>query len=641
MSINKLTFLLLLLSIPFLELKSQDFSSKEKAIIYTKAVNVLHDYQDLINQVGRFSVSDIDKAKSSAEKFLELFVTRQALIYNDLDPLHRLSEFYEADTYSSNLILWYPGGMAINLDIRNSKVGDIIKHDNDIYSLDVLSGKIIEGSYQNNELVRDTVSLTFRIAFSTENNSFTNFRIAGIRNISSKYFVDYTQILNQVNIEKFTTDDFGKIQEGVKSLLHDYINYLALIGYVQESTEDKESYKKSFLNLFENEENLLFNDIVPEPQNKLLSATEYLKKYVSDYPDGIKNISLNIDSAKFGNVVKSKDGQLYTYVTTDKSFSGDYNGNEIFRNASPLIFKVSFDPSGKTFSNFKITSIDLSTQNFYTTSSENTEHKNPESKIRPVTRKGITVSVQGAFVQTSINNQNINDSRFKENFGYWNITPQYNYSAGAGVSCFFNDHISIRSGFEINRYTQDFKLKGTFQDPYTSKDINGMDYYRIIDADFDSLVTINYLTIPLIMGYTGGKPGETGFFLELGAKLSFPKKVNYRDNGNYKFTGYYPENPDGLKYLDFEELGFYNHENVDTTGKITTKSFITEIYVSAGLNIPLSYYTSLSVGPEITLGLSELFSKSASYLDIFANKYDQPSAKIMSFGIRISLNFKL
>ena len=99
---------------------------KEKAVIYTKALDVLRNYQSILNSMGESAVTDVDKAKSSSESFLELFVNRQVLLFNDLDPTHRLSEFYEAETYASNIILWYPDGIVINMDLANARVGEIM-----------------------------------------------------------------------------------------------------------------------------------------------------------------------------------------------------------------------------------------------------------------------------------------------------------------------------------------------------------------------------------------------------------------------------------------------------------------------------------------------------------------------------------
>ena len=96
---------------------------KDRKVILTHSLNILHEYQNLINEVGTFMLTDMEAAQSSAEGFLELFVNRQVLIFNDLDPAFSLSPCYEAETYINNLLLWYPDGMTFKLDLRNARVG--------------------------------------------------------------------------------------------------------------------------------------------------------------------------------------------------------------------------------------------------------------------------------------------------------------------------------------------------------------------------------------------------------------------------------------------------------------------------------------------------------------------------------------
>ena len=125
---KQVTILIVLLSfIPGL-LSAQDLTEKGKSIIHTSALQILQNYETTINRIGEFVVSDAERAKSEAEGLLELFVNRQVLIYNDLDPSHNLSEFYEAETYSTNIILWYPDGINISLDLSTARVSDIIDH---------------------------------------------------------------------------------------------------------------------------------------------------------------------------------------------------------------------------------------------------------------------------------------------------------------------------------------------------------------------------------------------------------------------------------------------------------------------------------------------------------------------------------
>ncbi|GAI79754.1 unnamed protein product, partial [marine sediment metagenome] len=174
------------------------FSDKEKAIIYTNSLIILQNYETIINEIGVNVVNDIEKAQSNAEGLIELFINRQVLVFNDLDPSYRLSKFYEAETYSANLILWYPDGVNINLDFENAKVGNIMQHEDNVYSLDIMLNKKIDGNYLNQTLNRNTEGLTFRIAFSIKNKSFDNFKIVGIRNAESSDIIDYSKALKEV-----------------------------------------------------------------------------------------------------------------------------------------------------------------------------------------------------------------------------------------------------------------------------------------------------------------------------------------------------------------------------------------------------------------------------------------------------------
>ncbi|HEY5125269.1 MAG TPA: hypothetical protein VIK14_16180, partial [Ignavibacteria bacterium] len=87
--------------------------------------------------------------------------------------------------------------------------------------------------------------------------------------------------------------------------------------------------------------------------------------------------------------------------------------------------------------------------------------------------------------------------------------------------------------------------------------------------------------------------------------------------------------------------GFVNRENINETGNNTMTGISISFYSSIGLNIPLGYYSSLTIGPEITLGLSDILNNEQKYFDIFGKSYDHQPTKINSFGIRISFVYKL
>lgn len=618
-----------------------EFSQKEKAVIYTNALKVMGNYQTIINQMGVSVVTDIEKAKSNSESFLELFVNRQVLLYNDLDPAHKLSEFYEAETYASNILLWYPDGITINLNLANARVGEILQHEETVYSVDLMVTKSINGNYLNETLNKNTEELTFRIAFGIANNNPTNFRIVGIRSASSNVVVDYSQALKEVNSENLSIGDLNKIYSEIKAELQDYTNFLSLLGDPQEAADDKEFYKTSFRKLFK-EDTKLFNDIMPEPQTKLISVQDYLNSYIADYPNGIKNIKINSDSAKFGKIMKADDKSYYTYVDVNKFFSGSYKGKDVFRQMFPLIFKISFNESGKTYTNFAINSVDISSVNFYKDTPEGMLEKKPSMIISPVTRKGWGVSVIGSFGVTSIINKNIEALTVATNSVAWKSSSNYGYIGAIGVSYYFNDNLAVRTGLELNKYSGKYNLTGMYTDNVLSPEpINGTMFYKVIDARYDSLVTINYITIPLLLNFTSGKPGKLGFYAEAGAKVSIPAFASFTNKGYYKYFGDYPLEPLGSQYDSIPDKGFYSRRGINQTENVKMKGINLSFYASAGINIPLGYYSSVMIGPEIAFGLTDIMRSSKSYTDIFGKAHDHLPVKINNFGIRLSFAYKL
>jgi len=514
-------------------------------------------------------------------------------------------------------------------------------HEGDVYSLDIMVKRTLSGNYMNQAVNDDVDELIFRIAFAMENKSFSGFRIAGVRNASSDYAINDSQILREVKSVEFTNDELAKIRSELKTVLNDYINYMSLVADPRETSEDKEFYKTSFVKLFKSGDIRIYNDIIPEPQTSLISVNDYLLNYIAGYPEGVKNLSINADSVKFGNVLKAEEGNYYTYVRADKFFSGSFKGKDLFRKMLPLTFKISFNVSEKAYTDFAINSIDISSLDFYQAAPGTMAEQKPAIILRPVTRKGFGIMVTGSFGRTQINSKDIASMTVPDNQHSWNISPLYGFLASLSVSYNFNDHFALRSGLEFSKYSTSFNLKGNYQSDFFSSDVNYESFNKIVEADFDSVVTVQYITLPLLVNYTSSKPGRLGFFAEGGIKVSFPVSSTFSNAGNYKSAGYYPDHEPVIRYLDLEELGFINRQNINETGDngITGMNF--SFYGSLGLSIPLGYYSSLTVGPEVMIGLSDILKKEKNYLDIFGKSYDHQPTKINSFGIRISFVYKL
>jgi len=667
MNMSKPTILLiaLLLTCFHSSRGADDFNDKEKAIVYTNALELLNNYESTINKIGEFVVTDIEQAKSEAEGFLELFVNRQVLVYNDLDPSHRLSEFYEAETYGSNIILWYPDGISISLDLKNAKVSQIVGHGDNIYSIDILVKKNITGNYLNQAMNTNTEELSFRIAFRSNNRSVSNFRIVGIRSSTSDYAIDDSEALREVNAEDFNDDDLVKIHSEITTIVRDYANYLSLLGNPEELDEDKQFYRQSFIDLFDSTGIKVYNDINPEPERSLISVDEYLNNYRSDYPDGINNISINVDSLDIGNIIREGENKYFTYVNAEKFFSGKFEGSEVFRDAFDLKFRIEFNAAGKTFSDFSITGIDIESVDFFLTEATTSETPVPQFIIKPVSRKGFYISVHGSAGQTTINDQNINNLSLAEDLHTWEVSPDYGFISGLGLSYYITNNIALKTGVEYSRYSTTFSLNGSFKDDELSQDFQypgpGNNppeyylYYKIIDADFDSLVNLDIITVPLTAGFSSGQPGRFGFYLDGGISLAIPIKSNYRKTGDlHKYSVEYPYTEEGEANLYdptdpnlptdlIPVLGLYYYTNIDEKESlvITAKKVSICLYGSAGVRIPLGYYSYINIGPEIVFGITDILGYKDEYKDIFGKSMSRDITRIRSIGLKISFAYKL
>jgi len=165
----------------------------------------------------------------------------------------------------------------------------------------------------------------------------------------------------------------------------------------------------------------------------------------------------------------------------------------------------------------------------------------------------------------------------------------------------------------------------------------------MIQADYDSMVSVSYLSLPFLLSFTTAKPGKLSFYFEAGPQVSYAISANSTIKGDYKFLGYYPDHPDVTKYISISELGqgFYDDADIDRQRPAEISNINLSLYGSLGFNIPLGYFYCIQIGPEIVFGISDIQQKNKEYIDIFGNKFDHKSTTVKKFGIRIGLVYKL
>jgi len=159
-----------------------------------------------------------------------------------------------------------------------------------------------------------------------------------------------------------------------------------------------------------------------------------------------------------------EDGSLFSYVYAAKFFSATYKDREIFREMFPLTFKIAFRASGKTFSDFRILSVDIAAKNFFEQDQGAEIQKLPELKIQPVSRKGFSFIVYGPYGLSQIQNMNFENLKMDVNNFKWGTDPSFGFSGGIGFYYFQNDHLALRSGIEMNNFQSVYTLKGSFLD---------------------------------------------------------------------------------------------------------------------------------------------------------------------------------
>ena len=636
---NNILIFFLVVILPCSEIHAQSIrlTQRELSVIHLRAMDVLRGYENTINQIGQSVVHNPSITKGLSEQFSEL-ATPTAQLFNDLDPSYKLSPFYEPETYINNLILWYPDGITVDLNLEGVKVGDILSHGDNRYSLDFQLDKQLIGNYLNRQLNTKLETLQFRVGFTKSANDFKNFKIVGIKSIDSGLDPNYTKSIDELDSHAMKESENDAIKQGIESLINDYSNYLLLLGDEEETEYDKAFYTQSFKALFVSPDLFIFNDLIPNPDAGLIPLEEYLYTLRVHYPSGVESLSITLDSIIFNSVIPEGNEVYSTSIGIDKFFSGVYDNQENFRRMFPLTLKVSFQKKGRAFENFRIQSINLEEEDFFESDENDIA---PVQEISAVTRKGISVVVFGSYGQTRIEDHNLMDMSLETDHYSWTTTPGYGMTLGAGIMASPGDHFAFETGGFYNQYSTTFSINGSFQDINSSMDVNSEQFIKTMAVDYDSTVSYDLLSIPLSFTITTSKPGRTGMYITLGGLFSYCLSGDYETNGSWEYFGYYPEHPSFIQDVKIPELGYYKDEDIKELGEIDGGQINLSARASIGISIPIKYFTQIRIGPEVEWGLYDFNKDGGEAYDIFGNpKVHQPTY-LFRFGVKLGLVFKL
>lgn len=628
------------LSIVFLCLctfATAQFSDKDKSIIATNSIDLLKDYEELINNIGLTDNNDMEKMQGFSESFINLFINRKVLVYNDLDPNYILSEFYEVETYISNLILWYPDGIETKLYFDNARASNINTHGEDVYSIDILLSKTLEGNYLNRAFNKASDTLIFRVAFGKAFNTISDYKIVGVRKSGSTKQIDYTKSLRDVNKVELTTNELESIRNGIKGLLNDYKNFIALLGDPEEFEEDKAFYKESFKAVLEDQINL-FNDLEAAPDKNHLSADDYILELAKLYPSGIKNIGLDLDTINLESIVNENENQYSCYLYTTKFFSGNLRDKGIYRENFELMFKFKFEKVENAFVNFKISEIDLSGQEFADMNSD--QEVTFDNPIQKLSREGLYISAYPLYNIVSISDPNIQDLSIVNDNHEWTMNYSNIISGGVSATYFINSFLGISAGFEYYDATIEYNLTDSVTSIDLFSDGNGFLFNKVIVADYDSLTQFSSLRIPVSINYFSPDPKQIGYYFSGGIILSYYLKSDYNVSGVFKQNGYYPNAEYGYNYMDDPNLGFYQRYNINESESLNTGKLSISYFIELGGLYPIGYFNTISLGIRYASMINGISYPTANYVNIFGKESTAQPIKFSNIGIKLSWIYK-
>lgn len=622
----------------------ENFSVKTKIIIQTEALNLIREYESKMNLIGKTAALDHKKAKSYSEELINLFINRQVMVYNDLDPSKKLSNFYEIETYANNILLWYKGGLEVHMWYNDAKVSNIINHKENIYSIDVLIPKKIDGNYLNKVLNKNIEKLIFRIAFTVDDGTLGNFKIAGLRSHDSKAEVVDQRSLDEINSENLSEEELYKIKIEADRALNDYINYLNLIVDPDESAEDKEFYKKRFMSVFKDENVYVANDLEPKPKEKAIPIHLYLDRIAELYPKGVSILTFNLDSVQYGKPTKSDKNSFFNYIYVDKFFSASPDGKKLVRNDNKLTIKVEFEKSDRSYTNYKIASIVVNTSE-YAEVSGNEKMEMPAMNLQENSRKGLSLGLHAGMGMHSILVSDILNQSIENGYNTWGIkTDPYSYTACFSLSYYPFQRMGFSLGISYDRYETTYGLTDSFVNKDDIVYINNFpaeECYNIVGGNYDSLIAVDALSVPLLLNFHTSKAGKFGLFAAGGASFSYIFNSGYTSNGY--LHGFYTMRNNTYPYdpLEFRYYDEWNRLPDEKKGDLTYSSINVTAIGRVGVEYYVNYFTSVKLGIYYEQGILDIEPDKSEYLNIFGKIFEHQQTLTKKQGIFIGVNYKL
>ena len=220
----------------------------------------------------------------------------------------------------------------------------------------------------------------------------------------------------------------------------------------------------------------------------------------------------------------------------------------------------------------------------------------------------------------------------------WSKKGKASMNIEATATWYVMKKLGISMGLGYSRYSANVNLNGTFRNTSYSTDINDELYLKNVIASYDSLMTFNYLSIPIsIIYHSNSNPEKWGIYAETGIVAFINLNSSFHTTGNFATSGYY-EQHSGLIVND-PAYGFINRQNIDSKGKGNAANFNFAIRASVGVSYPINYFTTVYAGPELVYSIGNA-SSAQNFTDAFGNTSAAKKVGLSKYGIKFGISYK-
>jgi hypothetical protein len=242
-----------------------------------------------------------------------------------------------------------------------------------------------------------------------------------------------------------------------------------------------------------------------------------------------------------------------------------------------------------------------------------------------------------------LHNQDIKDSD-------WVIKTNLGYQAEFGYSNRFSNFFSYGIGIGFSSYPSDISAN-TLADTLDGTDIEGVQpndpvERRISYRDVNEKTTIIYIEVPVFLEIGNTNYNKAGFFLQIGARFSYPVMNNLDGSGNYDIKGYYPDYETEISNVP--ELGFVDEAQLfNGEQKLKLNPVNISGTVSGGFSFPISEKLIIRISANYVHGFTDISKDeenlSANQVTNISHMMNTGESKVFtrSFGGTIGLIYRI